>query len=508
MTLRQRIQVVLLLLLGAIVIISTTTQLSYTPDELPHVHAGMEWWQKGTYTFEPMHTPLTRIVQAAPNYWLLSKNLAQIFSMNHLELRMVMPRVANVIFFLICGGLVFYWSRALFGYNAGFASLLFYVTTPIVLGHTGLATTDMGYTAMFLLALLATNAWLDNPSVRQSVNAGIAVALMLGAKLSGLVHWPAAVLLILAAKADMRRRRRVSAFPLSVEHFRSAILYIVPVFFIALVLLYKGDIAKFFVGIGDGITKNKYGHALWLFGPLNNQGVWYFFPVVFFFKVQLAFLISAIYGIMKILPDIRNDKKTLDSLIPAFAAFAVLLVSTTSNINLGVRHVLPMFPLLAIPAGYGLYCLWKSKKILPRICAVFLGVWQLTGVLHTYPEHIAYFNELAGAKPERISYDSDFDWGHSLLLLDKRAAELGISDMYVCIRTFSAGTYNLARMVKFKSRKCPPGQELNGWVAVSRAFMVSHSEDFTWLQKYEPYDNIGRTMLLYYIAPEQTQQGN
>jgi hypothetical protein len=507
MTLRQRIQVVLLLLLGSVAIAATYTKLSYTADEVAHVYAGMEWWQKGTYTFEPMHTPLTRIVQAAPNHLFPAGAWAKSFSLPLWQYKVVMPRLANLAFFLICGWLVFHWSRTLFGYHAGLWSLLLYVSSPIVLGHSGVATTDMGYTAMFLLAVMTASKWLDNPSARQSVKVSVSVALMLGAKLSGLVQWPAAMIGILAAKAYMRRQQGISAWPLSGRHFSSIFLYMIPVFFIVLALLYRGDIAKFFIGIGDGITKNRNGHALWLFGPLNNQGVWYFFPVVFFFKTQLPFQIAAVYGMARIIQRSDKNNNALALLIPAIAAFAFLLVSMTSNINLGIRHVLPMLPLLSIPAGYGMYCLWQSGQTHRRFLAIMLLGWQLAGVLQSHPEYIAYYNEAAGARPERISHDSDFDWGQSIIMLNNKANELGIDAMYVCVRPLHVMKINLNKMLKVKSLGCPANKRLDGWVAVSRVMLISKPNDYGWLEQYAPYTEIGDTMYLYNISPEQVSPG-
>ena len=46
-------------------IVTSAKENSQTWDEPAHIAAGMEWLQYGTYTLDPMHPPLARILSAA-----------------------------------------------------------------------------------------------------------------------------------------------------------------------------------------------------------------------------------------------------------------------------------------------------------------------------------------------------------------------------------------------------------------------------------------------------------
>src|SRR5271170_7872208 len=60
--------VIALLLLGTIRIVSTYSVFSYTFDEPAHLACGMEWLDKGVYTWEPQHPPLARVAAALGPY--------------------------------------------------------------------------------------------------------------------------------------------------------------------------------------------------------------------------------------------------------------------------------------------------------------------------------------------------------------------------------------------------------------------------------------------------------
>jgi hypothetical protein len=500
MTLRQCIHVVLLLLLGVVVVVSTYIKLSYTADEPFHVFCGMEWWQKGQYTIEALHPPLTRLMVAAPEYWLYPsiKHYFPVIA-SYWELKIVLSRLGNLPFFIIGGWLVFSWSRKLSGYNQALCSLALYVSCPILLGHAGLATTDMGYTVMFVWAMMACINWIEKPTVRASLVAGVSVALMAGAKFSAFIHWPIGMLVVLAAQFFVQWRSGKNRILIGKTHIIHGIIYVAPIFAFILGALYFFNYGSLLDGINEAYIKNQKGHAIWLFEPLHNQGVWYFFPVVFFYKTPLPFLIAAFYGIFLIFRRLKHDNNAISQLLPFMIAMAVLMVSMTGNINLGVRHVMPLYPLLAVPAGYGLYCIWQSKQV-GRYVALFLVFWQLFGAVKSYPEFIAYYNELAGSRPEYISLDSDFDWGQNIILGDKAVREMGIGRYRLCARNLNITKTSIAYFLAKKPDDCA-GRPTIGWTLISRTLLPAQVPAYAWLNDYKPVAAVGQTMYLYYVAP-------
>src|SRR5262249_475542 len=114
--------------------------------------------------------------------------------------------------------------------------------------------------------------------------------------------------------------------------------------------------------------------------------------------------------------------------IPLAFSIGILLVGLTSHINIGVRHILPIYMGLALVAAAGAVQLveepmgrtWKLAGL------GLLGLWLAGSSLLAHPDYIPYFNELAGSEPEKILVDSDLDWGQDAKRLSERLRELGV----------------------------------------------------------------------------------
>ena len=185
-------------------------------------------------------------------------------------------------------------------------------------------------------------------------------------------------------------------------------------------------------------------------------------------------------------------------LIVTLLAFASLF----SHINIGIRHILVLYPFLAIGAAYVTVRAWRSLAALrPRRAAtagtavvLTLVFWQLSTLWTAYPDYLPYFNE-AVPHPERVLVDSDLDWGQDLRRLELRAAQLGIAKLSIAYR----GTADLKReplpaFVVLGSRR-----PVSGWVAISELARTRNPADYAWLDAYPPLERIGKSIDLYYI---------
>jgi hypothetical protein len=106
-----------------------------------------------------------------------------------------------------------------------------------------------------------------------------------------------------------------------------------------------------------------------------------------------------------------------------FTAFSVY-----TQVNIGLRYVLPAFPLLMVLAG-STSLLWKKRKVLRGILAISLMLWYAGESLSIYPHYLSYFNQIAGGPKNgyRFLVDSNLDWGQGLKGLKKYMDENGIS---------------------------------------------------------------------------------
>ena len=111
-------------------------------------------------------------------------------------------------------------------------------------------------------------------------------------------------------------------------------------------------------GLADAWVMEKSRPAGYLLGHIKSGGWWYFFLVGVGVKSPIPFLILVVAGLLSFRTFAREGRWT--AMAPAACALAILLVTMPVSINYGVRHVLVVFPLLAIVAGCGSSYLWDS----------------------------------------------------------------------------------------------------------------------------------------------------
>lgn len=495
---KRRIAVFLLLLFGTLAVVSTYTRLSWTDDEQFHIACGMEWWKEGVYHIQPLHPPLARVMDAALWYVtdvLYGEKALEGFTPRQTYIyKMILARLGALPFYLLSCIIVYHWSRRLYGDVPAILSLALYVWLSTVTAHGSLATTDMAYTAVFMWALFCGIAWLHNPDAKRSLLLGAALGIMVGTKFSGLVQWPAAMALILIAQSAHNYRMAQPVIPIRSTHLFHTFVYSLPVMIAALALIYRFDITPLIDGIKAAHSLDQVSFGVWFYGPFKHGGAWDFFPVVFYYKTPLSFLLASAIGLILITRAFLHRQFSISHLYPFLTATGVMLVSMTSQINLGVRHVLPVYPLLAVPSGYALWWLWKGGVHKRLLCGVLLCA-QLTSFILAAPQHLSYFNILAGDGPEYITLDSDFDWGQDMIALDEALKERAIKSVYMCARK---DTYaNAAIVVHAAILPCPKDKK-SGWFAVGRAQLMLNN-NIAWLKSYEALQIENSTMNLYHI---------
>ena len=169
-----------------------------------------------------------------------------------------------------------------------------------------------------------------------------------------------------------------------------------------------------------------------------------------------------------------------------------------SNINLGIRHILLVYPLLAIVAGYGVTLLlpFQRTRFGKLIPCVILLIWYLISTSLSHPDYIAYFNELTITSPERFRVDSDLDWGQDLNRLSIEAKRREIRNLSLAY--FGSADPNKFNLPTFKILK--RHQTTEGWVAISVSILKDvrgppPHDGYAWLEKYKPVAIIGKSML-------------
>jgi hypothetical protein len=165
-----------------------------------------------------------------------------------------------------------------------------------------------------------------------------------------------------------------------------------------------------------------------------------YFPTIFFFKTPITFLLLIFAAIFLM---IRQKKlRSLEVLYPLCAAVCILIIAMVTSINIGLRHIISIYPLLVIFISIVLY---QTANLKALILACIL---QLLICYNAFPHYLNYFNFLAGPNPEYISNDSNFDFGQSLHFALKSLNDRGIEKETILL-TFPGypESYNFTNIV-------------------------------------------------------------
>ena len=111
------------------------------------------------------------------------------------------------------------------------------------------------------------------------------------------------------------------------------------------------------------------GHTSYLLGMTSGDGWWYYYPIAFLVKTSLPLLL--LLGLA-----LSRGRFDRDELFLALPAGLFFLVSMTQNLNLGIRYLLPIYPLLIILVGRILAREWPGRgRMWVKGLVVTLAVW-------------------------------------------------------------------------------------------------------------------------------------
>lgn len=266
--------------------------------------------------------------------------------------------------------------------------------------------------------------------------------------------------------------------------------------------------------------KAKQGY---LNGETYEGGRWYYFFEVILIKTQIPllifFIISIIYTTKLRKKGIYNE---LFLIIPIILFFGLM---ATSNFNLGLRHIVPIFPFIFVLSSRIIKIRSNDKKInkIFRICLWALLIWYIASALLIMPNYMSYFNEFVGG-PENGHYyllSSNLDSGQDLNKLAKYLNENKLKDIKLSYHgtadpSYYGIKYEPLPMEHYVSwhpgffDPIPPlGYTENcskreGIIAISvsnfHGYNLLNNSCFDWLKDEEPIKKIGYTIFVYNIT--------
>ena len=453
-----------LVVLATARIVSTYTTFSHTFDEPAHLACGMEWLEKHTYTYEPQHPPLTRVMTAllprmfgsrgAGQASMWDEGLAILFAHGPEDSTLALARMGTLPFFWITCWIVYSSTRWISGSREGRSEAsaaaaviaVFLVTmTPTVLAHAGLATTDMGLTAMLLLAIYTGWRWVETPVLWRAAVFGASTGLAVLAKFSTLPFLPSIALVALVIWLCFERPAIGTLIKLALAR-GVQLLFAAMVASLVIWAGYRFSFGKtpgvsfsipapeLLSGIADVRKHNATGHLTYLLGAANTVGWWYFYVVALAVKTPLAVLALGLPGLALLFS--RKRFGTRGWMVSSVVLGILVFASFFSQIKIGTRHVLPVFVVLAIAGGCA--AIWiprvtsrqDNQRALAQAAVVFLLLSVAISSASAHPDYLAYFNLIVNGKPEAYLVDSDLDWGQDTKRLAKRLKEVGAKEVY------------------------------------------------------------------------------
>ena len=365
---RASIIAIVLVAIASIRIVSTYHVFSFTIDEPGHFACGLQYLSKHVYGYWPEQPPLARAAAALPPYLAGIRPLGEDnYNVEGRDLIVKSPRPGRTLalmrlgilpFFWLACGVVYFWCRHYFGGWVALLGVAVFTFEPSVLAHAGIACTDMALAATVGAAFLTLVLWAESPSWKRAALLGLATALAVLSKFTALLYLPAAVfialLFYLAAQwPGLRKltalvRARAATFALAVLVGAIVIwagywfsLGKVPAWNIRL------PAPELFNGLLEARDHNRGGHPSYLLGRYNLKGWWYYFPVALAVKTPIALLILSLAGAYTCCRRFRLSAYRL----PIAFLLGVLIPAMAGSVDIGVRHILPVYLSLSILAA-------------------------------------------------------------------------------------------------------------------------------------------------------------
>jgi Dolichyl-phosphate-mannose-protein mannosyltransferase len=461
--------VIVLLAVQVVQMVIVLHRESLTWDEEDHMYAGYRMWKNGDYGLNPEHPPLVKLLATVPvlgnKLWvpplkgIYFKGEAYLGGRDWLEhndggrQRLVFRmRLAAAVLAIALSLVIFFAAREWFGTTAALVALTLAVFEPNLLAHSGLVTTDLGAALFFLAATYAFYRYVKQQTFLRLLTTGVMVGLLLATKHSGILIAPILLLLIgweiLFAPREERARlalRLAGAFAViaavaigmlwAFYGFRYAArpagLQLTPPlssYSESLTPFPKGAIGwmarlhllpeSYLFGMVD-VRVFGQGFSTYILGKWHPHGVWWYFPAVLTMKTTLglmALLGLTVFAMVTGKLGHWRDQDGVRPLVYLLLPGAVYLAAAMINgLNIGVRHILPLYPPAAILAGAGAAALATRSRRWIWVCVALIAA-HIVSALSVFPDSLAYANEAWGGawNTHRILNDSNVDWGRQL----------------------------------------------------------------------------------------------
>ena len=456
---------------------------SITWDEDDHLYAGYMSVKSADFGLNPEHPPLVKMLAALP---ILDMPLRmptmqnrefkheaflggkEFLFNNDADAMLFRARMAASSLTLLLALLVFLAGQEMFGTGAGFVALIVLVFDPNQLAHGAFVTTDTGLTCFLFATVYCFYRFVRRPSIARLLLVGLVAGLTLATKHTGILVFP--ILLALAlCEWLLKGKTEPSPIPRHLSPIRYG-LTLAAITVVSLTVLwgfygfryaarpaglqlnpsstqYIGQLSRpreakllsaisryhllpesYIYGLADVRVMDDF-YSSFLLGKTYPHGVWFYFPVAIAIKSTLSFLILLSIAIWAIAA--RKLTRWREILFLTVPAALYLLVAMSSHMNIGVRHVLPIYAFLGVLIGGTAAALIQQQRRWLYVFAVLI-LFQIVTSLRAFPTYISYVNEAWGGQKNAwwLLSDSNADWAQQLKATKQYLDSRGVEDCW------------------------------------------------------------------------------
>jgi hypothetical protein len=454
-------------------------QQSFSGDAVFHLLAGHQALRYGSNTVNLEHPPLAKMIFALPAVLdsealapplAPDRGLAAIYEVHQTPEKLFRAArrgrwMALLVFVLPLWAAAFALGRRYGGKTTGVALLGFTALPFMVVGNAAILQTDTAVTLAFVLTILSALRLSDRATLGRAVVLGLAFGFGLTVKHSAVLLAPV-VLLTTLVRSGVGWRRRLTLATITMV---SALLVVETAYRAAnagaeyeamaatveatchgqatllvgdqmrgfapsLMAVAKADpyLAQWLTGLLGIAVQDSIGvYPCYVLGEVSYTGRWWYFPLVLMAKLPLVIIAAAIAAVVAWFRA-RPGWHRGGILHPAVIAVVVYLAAAmTSSYNIGVRHLLPILPLLLLPvAGF----VARHRPL----CLAIIAVLALESVCIA-PSWMCSTNTwwLGTRNPTRFAFGAgDTEYWQGFFRLAEELERRGVTEPRVLFPTF------------------------------------------------------------------------
>lgn len=472
---------------------------------------------------------------------------------NDLDFMLFLSRIPNILISLMLGLFIYLYSKKINGIFAAFISLSLFALSPLFLAHSSLVTMDTTISCFYFVTIYFLMRYFDTEKDFPLAGAAVFTGLSFISKFSGLILIPVIYLLVfmrsfypvqeakkitlknwikniifflpfLIFSISYKKSFRLIAPALAIYmisylfynkktlfskmNFAGRSLLIIMVSAFAIIILdytnyswfpFHSATMPYFKGFSYFEGHAQYGQDSYLLGVNSKSGGWwYYFPLAILFKEPFVTLLFFLLGLAGLC---LKKEKLLSKALLVMPAFAYLFIAMFINkLNIGIRHILPVYPFLFVIAGYSV-CAVKHSKAMKYLLSILIFILAID-VLGSYPAHLPYFNRLIGGVRSGYKFlgDSNIAWGQDWKRLkeyiEKNAInKITIDAAFSCDKV--CDYYHIPYTIVTNEEALMP---IKGYYAIETTAFPA--QRIKWLNKIKCVGRVGGSLLIYNVTKD------